>query len=77
MSDSWIEMNWWLGAFQVPVYLITSYLERCFKILCVLHFILVFQNNSILGDYSLVLFASSEGQALNWTAVWQWEMRGA
>nr|XP_058938622.1 tyrosine-protein kinase STYK1 isoform X1 [Kogia breviceps] len=35
-------MNWWLGAFQVPVYLLTSYLEGCFNILGVLHFILSF-----------------------------------
>eukprot|EP00070_Physeter_catodon_P039909 XP_028346803.1 tyrosine-protein kinase STYK1 isoform X3 [Physeter catodon] len=49
-------MNWWLGAFQVPVYLITTYLERCFKILCALHFILFFSEQlSPWGSFSGVL----------------------
>ena len=34
-------MNWWLREFQLARFLITSDRERCFKVLCVLHFIFV------------------------------------
>lgn len=57
-------MNWWLREFQLARYLITSDLERCFKVLCVLHFIFVKTTQAlgiILSGALCVLKGSSAG----------------